>query len=691
MSLRVRTERFARRATMIVATVVGAALVMPMGAAEPPDGFTDIDGGPYTAAWDAAVDGPQPYSGIFPDLAIPVTMSDGTVLKLDVQRPGNGRPADEKLPTIIEFETYSKVAVNLASAMLQIPGIEEVLLPALASVGAPPGSGLEGLTDLSRQLDSGLLQAAAHNFDLVKGGYNLVHVDIRGTGTSQGKWQLFGDKERQDAAEVIDWITKQPWSNGDVAVKGTSATGIAAMRAADRGNPAIKAVFTYIASGDLIDDIVIPGGAVGFGFAAVWPMAVNLAKFAPDVESIIAGRFDPAQQLQWLKDRLADPLTFMDVVANAFTALNTGQLTPRTRDLIEPDSDMRKGLKANAERITAPAFMVSAWWDLFGSTPTETYHSIPQSPERKKLVVGEGFHAGGGLAGFGKPGMPPRLHVLQRAWFDKWLKGIDNGIDRYSPLVLKQQGGPWLAAADFPRVPSGHQRMYLNDRRSGTANSLFDGGLSATPMQSTVTDLTVAPSLLSLCSRDTSRIWAGIPSIIMACDQDSRIWEQHGLTFTSSPVTERTVISGPINAHLNTVLDQPDGYWVVTVNDVFPDGRSRELTSGQLVSSLRQIDDAKSARSPNGDYINPEYYLDLSRRELVTPGAPLTLDIGIDPTEAVLEPGHRLRIDIYASNLPKGLPPMPILIDSRLAPQHLRLDPDQPSWINIPLSTPIPE
>ncbi|MFG1797747.1 CocE/NonD family hydrolase [Nocardia sp. NPDC049149] len=691
MEARARTKQFARPALLFAATLFCAATVSPFAAAEPPAGFTDITGGPYAASWTAAVDGPQPYSQIFPDLAIPVTMSDGTVIKLDVERPGNGgRPVDEKLPTIVEFETYSKIAVNLASAMLQIPGIDEVLLPALASIGAPPGSGLEGLTDLTRQLDAGLLQAAAHNFDLVKGGYNLVHVDIRGTGTSQGQWQLFGDKERQDAAEVIDWITQQPWSNGSVAVKGTSATAIAALRAADRGNPAIKAVFGFVPSADLIDDIVIPGGGVGFGFAAFWPMSVNLAKFAPDVESIIAGRFDPAQQLQWFKDRLADPLTFMDVVANAFTAMNTGQLTPKTRALIDPDSDLRKGMQADTEKITAPTFLASAWWDIFGSTPTDTYNDLALPTEQKKLIVGEGFHAGAGLAGFGHPGMPPRLDVLQRAWFDKWLKGIDNGIDKYSPLTLKQQGGEWTSAPSFPRAPGTHQRMYLNDRRSGTANSLYDGGLSADPVQGTINDLTVAPSLLSVCSRDTSRIWAGIPSIIMACDQDSRIWEQNGLTFTSSPVTEPTVLSGPINAHLNTVLDHPDGYWVVTVNDVFPDGRSREISSGQLLASIRQIDEAKSIRAANGDYIRPEYYMDLDRREPVEPGQPLTLDIALDPTDAVLQPGHRLRIDIYASNLPKGLPPMLALVDSQLAPQHLRLDPGQPSWVNVPLSVTIP-
>ncbi|WP_433577897.1 CocE/NonD family hydrolase C-terminal non-catalytic domain-containing protein [Nocardia brasiliensis] len=70
-------------------------------------------------------------------------------------------------------------------------------------------------------------------------------------------------------------------------------------------------------------------------------------------------------------------------------------------------------------------------------------------------------------------------------------------------------------------------------------------------------------------------------------------------------------------------------------------------------------------------------------RQPLTPGAPTTLDIALHPTHAELQPGHRLRVDVYASNFPKGLPITATLIDSALAPQHLLLDPSAPSWINI--------
>ncbi|KZM70272.1 CocE/NonD family hydrolase [Nocardia terpenica] len=665
----------------------------PLASADPGTGFTGIDGGDFAARWTSAVDGPQPFPDVSADLAVPITMDDGTVLKADIIHPATGgRRPDTPRPVILQMQGYGKITMNLAQAILKIPGVESVLLPWLARFNLP-GSGLDGLTDLTQQLDSGAIQASAQDWDLAKAGYTLVQVDLRGTGTSQGQWQIFGDRERRDTVNVIDWITSQPWSNGNVGTMGNSFTGITALQAADKNVPALKAVFSYVPSADILTDIVAPGGGVGVGFMPFWLLVVNLSKMVPDAESVIAGRFDPAQQLQWLKDRLADPATFLDVIANAYGSTSIDQFNEKTREVIDPNSAFRRGLRTDLANITAPTFVVGAWFDIFGTTPTRTFDELTQLPlEKKKLIMGDGYHVGAGVAGFGHPGMPPRLDVLQRAWFDKWLKGIDNGIDRYSPLTVKQQGGGWTNDRSFPRPEATYRRMYLNDRSTGTAqHALNDGGLAGSAQQVGVRDLTVAPGVMSLCSRDTARISAGATSIVVACTEDSRIWETNGLAFTSGRVTAPTTLSGPINVHLNTVLDATDGYWVATVNDVAPDGRSREISSGQLVTSLRAIDDANSLKSANGDYTQPAYYLALDRRQTVTPGQPVTLDVALTPTDAVLQPGHRLRVDVYASNFPKGLPPTPILADSQLKPEHLRLDPDAPSWVNIPLSAPIPE
>ena len=155
-------------------------------------------------------------------------------------------------------------------------------------------------------------------------------------------------------------------------------------------------------------------------------------------------------------------------------------------------------------------------------------------------------------------------------------------------------------------------------------------------------------------------------------------------TFTSAPVAQPTAISGAINVRLNTVLDATDGYWVATLNDVAPDGTSRQLTTGQVVASLRAYDPAQSTFAPNGDVVNPYTYLTLDKRLPIVPGRPTGVDIGLLGTDALIKPGHRLRIDVYAMNFPKGLPLRPLLNESQLKPQHIQLDPANPSYVTLP-------
>jgi putative CocE/NonD family hydrolase len=268
------------------------------------------------------------------------------------------------------------------------------------------------------------------------------------------------------------------------------------------------------------------------------------------------------------------------------------------------------------------------------------------------------------------------------------LKGIDNGIDGYGPVTLAQQGGTWTTTDQFPRAGMEYQRMYLSAAASGTTNSsLHDGSL--TPEPGGQATLTVGPGVMSLCSRDNAQITAGVGAILDICAKDARAHELNGLTFTSAPVSEPTLLSGPVNLHLNTMLDTTDGYWTATVNDVAPDGRSTVWTSGQLMASLRAVDEERATRSANGDYTDPYPILSLATRQAIVPGVPTTLDLGLMATDGVLQPGHRLRIDVFASNFPRGLPLRPLLNESGLAQQHIVIDPSSPSFVNVPLSRPI--
>ncbi|QIS18679.1 CocE/NonD family hydrolase [Nocardia terpenica] len=676
------------RLVAMVAPVLLAVGATAVSSAAAPD-FTGIDGGGQAAQWTATQDGPQPYSDIRPELGVPITMSDGTVLKGDIFHPAQGdRATTDRTPTILMVTAYTRTGFNIGQALLKIPGVEQVLAPLIGSVNLA-GTALEGVTDLTRLADSGLAQAALGDWKLVRGGYRVMIVDARGTGNSQGEWGMWGPREQQDTSELIDWITKQPWSDGTVGMTGISYSGLNQIQAAAHHPPGLKAIFPLEASADIAASLLNGGSLVAP--AAPWQLAINLAKFVPDVESLLAGKFDPATELRWLTDRLASPLSQMDLMASAYLSTDTTHLSQKAKDFFTDDSPARRALAPDAATIDVPTFLVGGWFDAFARDETDTFDKIPLPPTQKKIIMGDGYHSGAGVGGFGHPGYPPRLDVLQRAWFDKWLKGIDNGIDHYSPVTVKQQGGAWSAPGSFPRDGMSYHRRYLTDAPTGTTRTaLHDGSLSGQSPQDT-TDLTVSLGAAVLCSRDAAQASFGITSILVGCTQDSQIRESNALTFTSPPVTEPTQISGPIAVHLNTVHEATDGFWSATLNDVAPDGQSRALSLGQLMSSLRAIDDTKSTRSPNGDYTDPHYYIDLGRREPTVPGQPITLDIGLIPTDAVLQPGHRLRVDVFAGNVPAGIPPTPLLLDSGLRPEHLRLDPTAPSWINIPTDRPLPE
>lgn len=679
----------ARRRTLVrwfvalLPVVLLTALMQPAAGASPALDAVGPTAGELGKQWTATHDGPQKYPNIHIEWDVPITMSDGTVLKANVYRPADagGGPVAEPTPTIVNLIPYTKLLSMITQTGTSIPGFSEHIIEFFRNFDMT-GTPFDGLTDVTRMLGGGMIRSFAADPALIKSGYTQVIVDVRGTGFSQGEFKLFQEREQKDTLEVIDWASNQSWSNGKIGMSGVSYSAINQLKAAEEHPAALKALFPVQPGGDLLRDLIAPGGGTGIGFIGpLLVFAINLPKLLPDVMSIVQGRFD----WQWLKDRQASPMTLVPEGLAGLTTPSVDQLSPELKKLVDPDGSLRQGWIGHAEKVKVPTMMIGGWHDIFANSEPEIYNAIPLPPGKKQLIMGDNYH---GMAGFAmrgpEYGEPPRIDVLQRAWFDHWLKGIDNGIETYGPVTLWQQGNGWTTTDQFPRAGVEHRKMYLSPAPSGTGgHSLHDGSLTSQKPTETA-KLTVAPGLKSVCSRDATQITMGILGIT-GCGEDERFHEEEGLTFTSAPVSSPTEISGPISVHLNTVHQATDGYWTVTVNDVAPDGRSTVLTTGQLVSSLRKVDDSRSERSANGAYTDPFHPLTLESMLPVEPGKPIPLDIAVIPTDAVLAPGHRLRIDVFASNWPKGQPLGPMLVGSQLAPQQLLLDPNEPSYVNIPI------
>jgi predicted acyl esterase len=194
----------------MAAIVAGAAL--PAAPASAADG----DGGTW-----AAYTRPAQYTTVT-DKDVPITMSDGTVLKANVERPD----APGTFPVLLTQTPYGKDTASVALG----------------------GSGSA----------------------LVQRGYVQVTVDVRGTGRSAGSWDSFGPSEQHDGYELVEWAAKQPWSTGAVGLDGPSYMGLNQLYTAALHPPHLKAIFPVVPMADGYRDIVFSGGDINVSFIPLW-------------------------------------------------------------------------------------------------------------------------------------------------------------------------------------------------------------------------------------------------------------------------------------------------------------------------------------------------------------------------------------------------------------------------------------
>ncbi len=638
--------------------------------------------------WTQTYNGPQRYAGISVTPSVPIRMSDGTILRADIYRPADaaGRATRDRNPVIVNLTPYNKLVSMVAAAATNIPNFSQPLIDFFAGINLS-GTPISGAEELLRVARGGLVSSFSVDPNLVRSGYTQMVVDVRGTGTSQGVWDVFGPRERKDSLEVLEWARTRSYSNGDLGMSGYSYSAVNQMQAASKRPPGLKAIFPAAPMTDIVADVVAPGSGYGAGFLALWLLGVNYTKNIPDLPSLLRGQFD----VRWLIDRITNPIVFVPEYLQGLFTPSTNSLSGRTREIVTLNSAYRNALTTDAANINVPTFVVGGWQDLFTNMEWRTLAQLSGLPNsKKKMLMSTGRHVTNGWDTLGRPGQPPSWNILQRAWFDKWIKGRDNRIDEYAPATSHLQGGGWVQSDSFPRPGQEHRRLYLTSQRSGTSpTSVADGSLSH-GVPTRAAKWTVAPGITTLCSSDMNRDQTGFLGWFDPCAKDNRTAERGALTFTSAPADRATSINGAINLHVKTQVDARDGFYVAVVSDVAPDGSSRALTTGSMTVSIRnQIDKAASTYAPNGDVVDPIYRLDAFQRDVVRPGSKQFLDIGLLGTDALLMRGHRLRVSVYAFNAPRAVSFGPISHDSQLKPEHVLIDPADPSWLQVPSSWPI--
>ncbi|MBO0865966.1 MAG: CocE/NonD family hydrolase, partial [Mycobacterium sp.] len=459
---------------------------------------------------------------------------------------------------------------------------------------------------------------------------------------------------------------EQPWCNGKLALTGMSYGALATLIIGGLQPDGLAAIFAIEGSEDAVRELGLTGG-VPSPLVAVWIGAVNMFKWFPSVSGLLKTR----TWRQYLRDRISAPASWMrHVVQIALVADHPDRLL----------NAMWAGRVAQLQKITVPTWLHGGWHDVYSRSNFRMYDRIATAPGAKQLVVDDNYHLGPG-SGFGAPDAPQYLDELQCAWFDRWLKGIDNGIDRYGPITMRRLGGTWVSRDRYPDPAARVRRLYLSADASGSARHAgIDAALvDRVPDRKERLPLPMARgSIRSNNTAVTSIGWATLFG--RSFGSDDRRAEANAVTFTTDRFDDDAVLSGPLNLHLWAEAQGSDAFWSVTVTDVEPGGASAPITRGALLSSLRAVDRAASTYV-DGELLVAEHTLTAESVLPVVPGQAFDIDIDINATEAVIRAGHRLRVAVSRSSFPRHV--FSRAQRRKIKGQTILIDPAHPSYLTF--------
>jgi uncharacterized protein len=345
------------------------------------------------------------------DKDVPVTMSDGTVLRADVHRPD----APGRFPVLLTQTPYNKGGV-LAGAISY----------------------------------------------LVQRGYVHVVVDVRGTGSSAGQWDSFGPNEQRDGKEMVDWAAAQPWSDGKVGLVGPSYMAITQITTAALKPKALKAMFTIVPMADGYRDITMSGGQVNTAFIPLWLGLVSGGGLIPPQYAAQSGSpQDLAQSVTTLAQHASGVAGFQaSTVANSTAGGDVAYDGSfwKTRSPIELLDD-----------VDVPNFVVGGLHDLFQRGEPLVYERL-KNRVNTRLLMGPWTH----LTGSQGAGLPadgvPTLNQIELRWFDHYLKGIDTRVGDIPRVTQYTYGvGKFETQPDWPHPRLAPSKLYL---REGNALSV---------------------------------------------------------------------------------------------------------------------------------------------------------------------------------------------------------------------------
>jgi putative CocE/NonD family hydrolase len=581
-----------------------------------------------------------------------VPMRDGVRLATDIYRPAhNGVPVEGKFPVVLERTPYNKDGFSFH----------------------------EGY---------------------VREGYIVVVQDTRGRYASEGRWRLLAD-DVNDGFDTAKWIGAQPWCSCKIGTVGGSYDGGTQHAMAIANAPFLSAMVPIDAAANAGYYGIRHHGAFELRFLN-WTFTFG----ARDGSQEALHNSGTHQALEQAADHVNDYIKGLPLRPGT-TPL---KLAPDYEHwLIEAMSDGNldefwKNLGSDvvdhaAEYKDIPVYHIGGWYDSWaGPTANMTFATLVRTKHNQRLIMGPWTHGGAELSHSGEAefGSDAQIsyHELEKRWFDHWLKGIENNVDKESPVRLFIMGGGDAHKTPEGRIfVGGHWRDEQEWPLARAVNRSYyfqpDGSLSTRqPPSSEPTHYLSdpkhpVPTLGGNISSQGALMLAGgvdqrCRADFWACEGDARPLAARNdvLVFQTGPLTEDMEVTGRLNVKLWVSSSVPDTDFTAKLVDVYPP--NPDFPAGV---DLNVADSIVRARYRNS----------LERAEFMKPGEVYPITIEMYPTSLVFARGHRIRVDISSSNFPRfDVNPNTgeALNNNRrwaVAENAVYHDPQHPSHIELPI------
>jgi uncharacterized protein len=416
-------------------------------------------------------------------------------------------------------------------------------------------------------------------------GYVFALVDVRGRGSSGGDFNPF-QQESRDGYDVVEWLARQPFCDGKVAMWGGSYAGYDQWAVAKEFPPHLATIVPAAAAFPAVDFPVWRN--IGYPYLMQWLTLTS---------GVTANWNLFGEQALWIskyRELYEKGLPLADlpgIVGNATTVFPTWIAHPH------PDAywDAMAPSDADFARLDIPILTITGHYDDDQPGAMEYYrrhmaHGSASARERHFLVAGPWDHAGtrtpkravGGME-FGEASLLDlnRLHVQ---WYDWTMKGGPR------PEFLKRRVAYYLTGAEEWRhadaLPVATERLRLRlDSRGGVADEAFHSGtLREGAAEGTEPDRYVYDPL------DTR------PGALEREPIDEFITDQRyalnlfgaGLVYHGAPFQAETELTGYPRCELWLQLDVPDTDFLVTLYEMLPDGRSIVLSQDMQRARYRR-------------------------------------------------------------------------------------------------------